>query len=389
MAEAQEQPQAQAQPEPVPVSAAAEEPPHALPLQSLAHSPSQSLSQAARNQEKAPEVQARAQSPQEADADASQQAHTRSPSTSLPGAVDIKVSPLAAAPESEPELAQEQDLGQQQVALPNPNHTVDVSNLIPTTTSTSNLPNSTPSAGPIPTVATDQITTATITTPTSTTTATTTPTSSADVNNDPQTIQQQRQQEGPAPSSTAMSNNPSHPPGPSRQSLNYPNPTSYATPGMSTAHYGYLNSASQAHDPYRTNANPSNSAMALPSMRTLDPVQQQTQQQQQQQQQHHMAMAMPVTPVPSIPGQQPLPYYATQIPMSSMVGGGYPGLPPEALGARYALPPSGPGAVLASGRHKKEIKRRTKTGCLTCRKRRIKRGERGNIGEGFLRPLSW
>lgn len=27
---------------------------------------------------------------------------------------------------------------------------------------------------------------------------------------------------------------------------------------------------------------------------------------------------------------------------------------------------------MSGGRHKKEIKRRTKTGCLTCRKRRIK-----------------
>ncbi|PKY05253.1 hypothetical protein P168DRAFT_252527 [Aspergillus campestris IBT 28561] len=38
---------------------------------------------------------------------------------------------------------------------------------------------------------------------------------------------------------------------------------------------------------------------------------------------------------------------------------------------RYSL--SGdPSKMLASGRHKKEVKRRTKTGCLTCRKRRIK-----------------
>ena len=28
--------------------------------------------------------------------------------------------------------------------------------------------------------------------------------------------------------------------------------------------------------------------------------------------------------------------------------------------------------MMSGGRHKKEIKRRTKTGCLTCRKRRIK-----------------
>lgn len=39
---------------------------------------------------------------------------------------------------------------------------------------------------------------------------------------------------------------------------------------------------------------------------------------------------------------------------------------------RYPLPPPPDGRVMSGGRHKKEIKRRTKTGCLTCRKRRIK-----------------
>lgn len=38
---------------------------------------------------------------------------------------------------------------------------------------------------------------------------------------------------------------------------------------------------------------------------------------------------------------------------------------------RYALP-APDNRVMSGGRHKKEIKRRTKTGCLTCRKRRIK-----------------
>ncbi|KAI4252769.1 MAG: hypothetical protein LQ352_004076 [Teloschistes flavicans] len=38
---------------------------------------------------------------------------------------------------------------------------------------------------------------------------------------------------------------------------------------------------------------------------------------------------------------------------------------------RYPLPPPD-GRMMSGGRHKKEIKRRTKTGCLTCRKRRIK-----------------
>ncbi|KAJ5168242.1 uncharacterized protein N7482_003836 [Penicillium canariense] len=38
---------------------------------------------------------------------------------------------------------------------------------------------------------------------------------------------------------------------------------------------------------------------------------------------------------------------------------------------RYPLP-GDPNKILSGGRHKKEVKRRTKTGCLTCRKRRIK-----------------
>ncbi|EWC48433.1 hypothetical protein DRE_02202 [Drechslerella stenobrocha 248] len=72
-------------------------------------------------------------------------------------------------------------------------------------------------------------------------------------------------------------------------------------------------------------------------------------------------------PSPSLPGMQG--YYSM------------PGAPPH-LGSpshqppnmRYPLPsvmqPSE--RIMSGGRHKKEIKRRTKTGCLTCRKRRIK-----------------
>ena len=46
------------------------------------------------------------------------------------------------------------------------------------------------------------------------------------------------------------------------------------------------------------------------------------------------------------------------------------------LQMRYALPPQPVDArQMSGGRHKKEIKRRTKTGCLTCRKRRIKVGK--------------
>jgi hypothetical protein len=39
---------------------------------------------------------------------------------------------------------------------------------------------------------------------------------------------------------------------------------------------------------------------------------------------------------------------------------------------RFPIPPAMDARQMTGGRHKKEIKRRTKTGCLTCRKRRIK-----------------
>ncbi|KAI0485021.1 hypothetical protein GGR56DRAFT_55175 [Xylariaceae sp. FL0804] len=156
-----------------------------------------------------------------------------------------------------------------------------------------------------------------------------------------------------------MSNNPPHAPGPPRPSLNYSTPGAYSTAGLGGAPYGYPGSAGPTHDPFRAQN-------SLPSMRTFDPVQQQHQQQQ------HMAVAMPMTPVGSVPGQQPMSYYGQHVPMGGLAGNAYGGLPPEVLGPRYALPPNGPGAVLATGRHKKEIKRRTKTGCMTCRKRRIK-----------------
>jgi len=55
----------------------------------------------------------------------------------------------------------------------------------------------------------------------------------------------------------------------------------------------------------------------------------------------------------------------------------YPGVPPlyhQMPSTRVPLPStSDPNLIVAPSRHKaKEVKRRTKTGCLTCRKRRIK-----------------
>ena len=73
----------------------------------------------------------------------------------------------------------------------------------------------------------------------------------------------------------------------------------------------------------------------------------------------------PQQPPPSQPGQGPQQYYLAP-------GQPYPGQTGDIM--RYGgipIPPAD-SRIMSGGRHKKEIKRRTKTGCLTCRKRRIK-----------------
>ncbi|OAF62773.1 hypothetical protein VC83_01242 [Pseudogymnoascus destructans] len=163
----------------------------------------------------------------------------------------------------------------------------------------------------------------------------------------------------------------------SRQPASYPSPTSYPSPGFSAAQYSYPAPTQQlVPEPYRASPTGSNSSISLPSMRTLDPHQQAQQQQQQQmqqqqaqqqqQQQHPQHMVPP--PVAQMGGpyyhnNQTLPHPSHQY--SNVTSD------PTGQNMRYALP--GPdNRVMSGGRHKKEIKRRTKTGCLTCRKRRIK-----------------
>ncbi len=98
-------------------------------------------------------------------------------------------------------------------------------------------------------------------------------------------------------------------------------------------------------------------------------------------------MALPplsLPPIRSIDGiaqpQQPRGQHGPPAPMGSpmppAMGQYYPQsqpFPPTSdpnAPQRWPLPPDV--RVMSGGRHKKEIKRRTKTGCLTCRKRRIK-----------------
>lgn len=97
--------------------------------------------------------------------------------------------------------------------------------------------------------------------------------------------------------------------------------------------------------------------------------------------QQHQAILNMGTPLPP-PAQQQLPpppppasqqqqmsYYAAQaLPPTSP----HMGVAQEGAQLRYPLPPDN--RMMSAQRHKRDIKRRTKTGCMTCRKRRIKVG---------------
>ena len=135
------------------------------------------------------------------------------------------------------------------------------------------------------------------------------------------------------------------------QSNSYYHQPQYAT-SMTTGQYSYPTPEGQSSA--TSNSNMSNAPpLNLPPIRMIDG---------QQQGQH---------PAPQQGAQPQVPS-----PMPPAIGQYYPGSqpypPPSDPNApmRYPIPPDG--RVMSGGRHKKEIKRRTKTGCLTCRKRRIK-----------------
>lgn len=115
-------------------------------------------------------------------------------------------------------------------------------------------------------------------------------------------------------------------------------------------------------------------AAFLPSIEHLDEraMSQHGQHQQHPPPQHPLPPAYPTNGAP-MPQQQPPPYPPPQYQYQN--GAMPPGaMPPNGHPMRFPIPPQPAlGAQqMTGGRHKKEIKRRTKTGCLTCRKRRIK-----------------
>jgi len=88
---------------------------------------------------------------------------------------------------------------------------------------------------------------------------------------------------------------------------------------------------------------------------------------------------------PGLPGRIPpygalLPnisqYYGSQLNTNGQyIGGPSPPVAGASPGSRFPIASTpDPNSIISSGRHKKEVKKRTKTGCMTCRKRRIKVG---------------
>ena len=138
------------------------------------------------------------------------------------------------------------------------------------------------------------------------------------------------------------------------QSYQQPNSySSYSAPSMA-AQFNYPPPEGQGQAKSPSGSNMAHPNISLPSIRSIDGISQpQHQQPQQSGQPPPMGSAMPPN-------------------MNQYYGQGqYP--PPTSdpnAPVRYPIPPDG--RQMSGGRHKKEIKRRTKTGCLTCRKRRIK-----------------
>jgi hypothetical protein len=106
--------------------------------------------------------------------------------------------------------------------------------------------------------------------------------------------------------------------------------------------------AGEAEGPYRAQA----AATSLPPFREIDP-----------RTQHPPA---PSTLPPAMAQYYPGPAQSMPPPLAHANAAADASQP-----ARYPLP-AADGRIMSGGRHKKEIKRRTKTGCLTCRRRRIK-----------------
>ena len=159
-----------------------------------------------------------------------------------------------------------------------------------------------------------------------------------------------------------------------RQPAAYSSPQQYPSPSMPGYAYPPPTPGQSAEPSYRaspTGSNVSLPSLHLPPIRTVDG-RQQSQQPQPQQQQGQQQGGQPTSGPPLPPPMHPQYYAGHTLPPPQHMN---VTSDPNQQHLRYPLPPPPDGRIMSGGRHKKEIKRRTKTGCLTCRKRRIKVGQ--------------
>jgi len=140
-------------------------------------------------------------------------------------------------------------------------------------------------------------------------------------------------------------------------SNSHSDPSSYPSPPMQPSYAYPPPQAPPGNEPYRQSPTASNMPI-LPPIRGIDG------------QSQPPAQPPPPQGAQHLPPGQPMPGYPYGPPPGQpMIPGQVGSYQPQ----RYPLPAQNADArMLSGGRHKKEIKRRTKTGCLTCRKRRIK-----------------
>jgi hypothetical protein len=163
-----------------------------------------------------------------------------------------------------------------------------------------------------------------------------------------------------------MENNSTSPKSLQQLSSNHPE-HSYSSPELQMHHSpSYAQPHGQHAEPYRPphmGPSISHGPVSLPPLRS--PIEAPLP--------HHMAPPHH-TPIYMNGPLPPTTTYYSAPPMVSHIPAMHSGIPGNPMGVmRYPLPIMTPsGGMMSVVRHKKEIKRRTKTGCMTCRKRRIK-----------------
>ena len=137
----------------------------------------------------------------------------------------------------------------------------------------------------------------------------------------------------------------------------YPPGSSFTSPSNGTYQYSQqpVQQQQQTHGMY-PNTQGASAPMSPPAAQATD---------------NHTVQTQPGQ-VPQAPIGSPLPTNMPSMSSMSQYMQSYPSNP-MGLGSNMHYQLGGdPNKMLSGSRHKKEVKRRTKTGCLTCRKRRIK-----------------